>query len=151
VDNKIFAYGTLLVPSVMKVVTGQSFAFEHATLQGYARYKIKGHTFPGIIESTNQSVEGIVYNAIDEASLQRLDAFESDVYYRKKVMVTLGNHEQTLAYTYVIAPEHSNLLTDQDWDLEQFQQDHLPTYLKRIWSHYIFDHIFFPVETLYLI
>jgi len=116
----------------MEAVTGHTFNFENAILQGYARYVIKGQTFPGIIATDNQSVTGIVYDTIDEVSLQRLDKFESDVYYRKEVTVILDNRSQVPAYTYVIAPEHSSLLTGIDWDPVQFQEKHLDAYIRRI-------------------
>ena len=128
----MFVYGTLLIPAVMKAVTGQLFEHQPASLPGYARYIIKGQVFPGIIAAQDKSVDGMIYNAIDEMILQRLDAFESDVYERKKVLVTLENNQQVPAYTYVISRQHEYLLTDKSWDLEVFNRKHLADYLNRI-------------------
>ena len=130
--NRIFVYGTLLIPAVMEAVTGKTFAFEHATLPGYARYRIKGQTFPGITRVENRHVKGIIYKAVDEPSLHRLDDFESDVYYRGQVKVTLENGRRVSAHAYIMAPDHAGLLTDQHWDLEQFIQDHLCSYIKQM-------------------
>lgn len=130
--NRIFVYGTLLIPAVMEAVTGKSFTFEYATLPGYARYRIKGQTFPGITRAENQNVKGIVYTAVDEQSLRQLDDFESDVYYRGQVTVILEGDRRVSAYTYIILPVYTGLLTDNEWDLEQFKQDHLHSYLKQM-------------------
>ncbi|MFB3090485.1 MAG: gamma-glutamylcyclotransferase family protein [Gammaproteobacteria bacterium] len=130
--SKVFVYGTLLVPSVMQAVTGQTFESDKAILHNYARYKVKGHVFPGIIETENQSVEGILYKDVDKVILQRLNVFESYIYYRKEVMVSLANHKHVPAYTYVIAPEFEDKLTGLAWELEEFTQFHLEKYMERI-------------------
>jgi len=130
--NKVFVYGTLLVPSVMQAVTGQTIEYDKAILHRYARYKIKGHVFPGIIETENQSVEGILYKDVDKVILQRLNVFESYIYYQKEVMVNLANHKHVPAYAYVIAPEFEDRLTGQAWELEEFTQFHLEKYVERI-------------------
>lgn len=129
---KVFVYGTLIVPSVMQAVTGQSYAFDTAILQGYARYLIKGQVFPGIVAAVNKSVDGIVYHDIETTALLRLDEFESDVYQREEVQVTLENNQQLAAYTYVMSREYEYLLTDRLWDIEVFNKKHLDNYLKRI-------------------
>ena len=130
--NRIFVYGTLLVPAVMEAVTGKNFTFEPATLPGYARSRIRGQIFPGITRDENQDVKGINYVDVDEKSLRRLDAFESDVYSRERVTVLLEDDRRVHAFTYIITTEHEGLLTGQDWDLERFKQDHLHAYLKRV-------------------
>ncbi len=130
--SKVFVYGTLLVPLVMQAVTGQTFKYDKAILHSYARYKVKGHVFPGIIETENQAVEGILYKDVDEVILQRLNVFESHIYYRKEVMVSLANHKHVPAYAYVIAPEFEDKLTGQAWELEEFTQYHLEKYMERI-------------------
>lgn len=132
VQARLFAYGTLIVPSVLQAVTGQTYAYDVASLPGYARYLIKGQVFPGIIAADNNSVEGIVYHDIDTNALMRMDAFESDVYERKQVLVALQNNQQLPAYTYVMSCEYEYLLTDQPWDIEVFKLKHLADYLKRI-------------------
>lgn len=129
---KVFAYGTLIVPSVMQAVTGQTYAYDVAKLPGYARYIIKGQVFPGIVAAENDSVDGIVYHDIDTTTLQRLDEFESDVYVREEVLLTLENNHQVPAFTYVMSRKHEFLLTDRAWDIEVFNKKHLADYLKKI-------------------
>ena len=108
------------------------YAHDVASLPGYARYLIKDQVFPGIVSAINDSVDGIVYHDIDTTALQRLDEFESNVYERKEVLVTLENNQQLTAYTYVMSREYEYLLTNRAWDIEVFNKKHLAIYLKRI-------------------
>ena len=45
----VFAYGSLMIPSVMHAVTGRWFTHTEAVLEGYARYGIDGESYPGIV------------------------------------------------------------------------------------------------------
>ena len=47
----LFAYGTLEIPAVMRAVVGIEPPSVEATLHGYARFLVKGATFPGIIKT----------------------------------------------------------------------------------------------------
>ncbi len=40
----VFTYGTLMLPSVMESVTGRRFSSRKATLDGYARFRVKSAT-----------------------------------------------------------------------------------------------------------
>lgn len=131
-SNNLFVYGTLLVPAVMQAVTGRAFKCANATLTGFVRYQVRGQVFPGIIRHNDMEVEGAVYFSIDTDSLQRLDIFESDIYSREAVTVKLDNNRLITAYTYTVSPGHKNILTNRAWDLEQFKQEHLATYLVHI-------------------
>ena len=116
----------------MQAVTGRSFKSIPATLPNYARYRIKQQVYPGIIAKTNSRVDGMLCYAIDEISMQRLDEFESEVYRRSKVLVQLTDGSEVEAFTYIIAPPYEHLLSGNNWDLEQFKQQHLPGYLAGI-------------------
>ena len=120
-----------MVATVMQAVTGQSFRQAPATLTGYACYRIKRQVYPGIITDDNSSVNGIIYYAVDDQSLQRLDEFEADVYERRKVRVQLPGGDVADAWSYVISPESVYLLSDEPWDPANFIQQHLKQYLSR--------------------
>jgi gamma-glutamylcyclotransferase (GGCT)/AIG2-like uncharacterized protein YtfP len=130
VNDKVFVYGTLLIPAVMEAVTGKSFESTEAVLQGYARYRLKGRIYPGITKVPNRSVDGCVYHGIDNPVLGLIDAFEADEYQRVRVTVTGTDGVLISANTYVITPAHSTLLTRQDWDLDGFVKKHLESYLQ---------------------
>ena len=116
----------------MGAVTGKSFDYDAAILHGYVRYRIKNRSYPGIIEMQGQVVSGRLYHDIDDSSLIRLDKFEAVEYCRKMVEVNLDNEAKVPAYTYIIHPQHVNVLTDHDWDPDWFMRNHLHSYLNRL-------------------
>ena len=130
--DKVFVYGTLLIPAVMEAVTGKSFKSTPACLQGYARFRLKERVYPGITQVPDRSVAGCVYHGIDRHALDLIDVFEADEYRRKRLTITADDGERMSAYTYVITPSHSMLLTNQDWDIDNFVKQHLSEYLQRI-------------------
>ncbi len=130
--RNLFTYGTLMVPVVMAAVTGRTFRFEQAVLPGYARFRIKRQVYPGIIADATGSVHGLMYHAIDEQCLQRLDEFESHIYQRRQVRVQLTGADNTDAYAYIVARNYQHLLSGDDWDPEDFKRRHLQTYLSAL-------------------
>ena len=125
----IFAYGTLMVPAVMYAVTAQHFRFKKVMLKGYARFTVKGESFPGIIPVTDKSTEGILYFNVDELSLERLDIFEGDLYQRTPIIVATEGEEILTAETYEIKPEYRGYLSSKKWDVKKFIQKDLETFL----------------------
>ena len=131
-ELNLFVYGTLMVPAVMQAVTGRLFESVPATLSGYTRYRVKRHVYPGIIPTEFGYVDGLLCRAVDADSLQRLDAFESEVYDRRNVLVHLADNDKVEAFTYIIAQRYKHLLSNDDWSLARFEQQHLSRYLAGI-------------------
>jgi len=129
-DMKIFAYGTLLIPDVMYAVTTRVFRFKNAILRGYARFTVKGESYPGIIPVTDAATEGIIYIDVDESSLERLDAFEGDMYQRTPILAETEGGEIFNAEAYVVKPKFRNHLSSSDWNMKEFDQKHLKAFLK---------------------
>ena len=113
----LFTYGTLMIPEVMYAVTTRKFRFKNAVLRGYARFTVKGESYPGIIPVTDAVTEGIIYFDVDELSLERLGAFEGDLYQRKPVRVETKEREIRDAETYVIRPEYRGCLSSSEWNV----------------------------------
>ena len=86
----------------MKLVTGVDFKFSSATLNGYQRFKIKDKTYPGIIKSPFQTINGVLYSGLDDHALILLDEFEDILYDR--CLVDIEN-ETDRAFVYVIKDE----------------------------------------------
>jgi len=126
----IFAYGTLMIPAVMYAVTARHFRFKKAMLRGYARFTVKGESYPGIIPASDAVTEGIIYLNVDEASLERLDIFEGDLYQRTPVGVEAEGEEILNAATYVIKPEYRGFLSSKAWDAKEFAQKDLEAFLE---------------------
>ena len=125
----IFTYGTLMIPAVMYAATACHFRFQEAMLKGYARFKVKGASYPGITPQTDAVTKGIIYLKVDKQSLERLDAFEGELYQRIAVRVETKKSEILDAQAYIIKSEYQSLLSSKPWDLKEFIQNHLATFL----------------------
>jgi gamma-glutamylcyclotransferase (GGCT)/AIG2-like uncharacterized protein YtfP len=111
----VFTYGTLMFPPVWHAVTGRFSCGVRAVLADHARHALRGRTYPGLVESLGQSVEGILYQDVDEAILQRLDAFEGAEYERVEVTVAISDGRHA-ALAYRLAEEARREIEPADWD-----------------------------------
>lgn len=127
---KIFTYGTLMIPEVMYAVTTREFRFDNAILRGYARFTVKGESYPGIIPVTDTVTEGIIYFGVDELSLKRLDAFEGDLYQRTPILAEIEGGDKFNAQAYVVKPKFRNHLSSLEWNAIEFTQKHLEAFLE---------------------
>lgn len=125
----IFTYGTLMIPEVMVAVTTREFRIIDAMLRGYARFTVKGESYPGIIPASDAVTEGILYFDVDEWSLERLDAFEGDLYQRTPVRTETKEKEIIHAETYIIKPKYRSCLSSKEWNVKEFAQKHLEAFL----------------------
>jgi gamma-glutamylcyclotransferase (GGCT)/AIG2-like uncharacterized protein YtfP len=71
----LFVYGTLTDPAVCEAVTGHRFPTRPARLRGYARLAPAG-SYPYVVPRRGASVEGLLLDGVDAASLRALDAYE---------------------------------------------------------------------------
>ena len=126
----IFAYGTLMISEIMYAVTNREFRFTDATLRGYVRFTVKGESYPGIIPAADAVTIGIIYVGVDEWSLERLDAFEGDLYQRTPVRVETEKEDVLNAETYVIKPRYKSCLSSKEWNAKEFARKHLAPFLK---------------------
>ena len=125
-----FAYGSLIFAEVMRAVTGRRHESVVATLLGYSRFRVSETSYPGLIESADSSVAGVLYDQVDASSLRLLDRFEGKYYLRRSVTVRTDHGDDQPAETYVIRPEFEHLLTQESWDSEFFRQNHLKSFLQ---------------------
>lgn len=128
---QLFAYGTLQIPAVMGAVTGAEFPSQPARLEGYARYRLKDRSFPGLRQEPGAVAEGALFGDIDAEALRRLDAFEDDFYRRETLTVLDAAGRPVAAEVYVVPPEHYALLVYQPWDLEEFRRTALAGFMAR--------------------
>ena len=125
----IFAYGTLMIPSVMHAVTACHFRSQKAILRDYARFRVKGESYPGIIPVTDAITEGIIYFNVDEFSLDKLDTFEGVLYERTRVQVETEEKGIQNAQAYVIPSKYLGYLSRTAWDVEEFIKKDLEMFL----------------------
>jgi gamma-glutamylcyclotransferase (GGCT)/AIG2-like uncharacterized protein YtfP len=125
----IFTYGTLMIPSVMHMVTARDFRSQKAILKNYARFRVKGELYPGIIPVTDAATRGIIYFHVDELSLDRLDRFEGSLYERTRVRVEAREKQIFHAQTYVIRSKYLGYLSRDTWDADAFIKKDLKMFL----------------------
>ena len=125
----VFTYGSLMIVSVMEAVTGRRFAARQALLRGYARFRLQGATYPGLIPRADATTNGVLYRDVDPLSMARLDAFEGAFYDRVRVEVEEETGERLEAEVYVVAPPHRHRLSPEAWHLDDFRRDHLAAFL----------------------
>ncbi len=126
----VFAYGSLVVPDVMRVVTGNEHAHERATLEGFARFLLVDRVYPGIVPCVDEATEGRVYFDVEPHELERLDWFEAHEYEREVVQVRVGKEARHEALAYVIATEHRSIVSGERWDEARFVAEVLPEFLE---------------------
>jgi gamma-glutamylcyclotransferase (GGCT)/AIG2-like uncharacterized protein YtfP len=119
--QNLFVYGTLMFPAVMEAVTGRSFASEPAWLDGYARYRLRGATYPGIVPAVGARVVGVLHRGLDARSLAQLDRFEGEPYRRAPVRVSTAGGKSIGACAYVVRPGRAVRVSRRPWDPQQFQ------------------------------
>ena len=128
---KIFAYGTLMVPSVMRAVTGRDFTRQAARLRDYARFRVKDALYPGIIAKRQAVIDGVLYVDLDHPAIERLDMFEGGLYQRNLVRVETNSGALINADTYVVKPSYRYRLTSTPWSQAEFEQKYLHEFLAR--------------------
>jgi gamma-glutamylcyclotransferase (GGCT)/AIG2-like uncharacterized protein YtfP len=124
-----FAYGTLLIPDVMRRVTGRTLRATAATLRGYVALRVKGEVYPALVAFPDKLVEGILYFDLDAATLKRLDTFEGAGYRRTTVTVETCTGEWEEAVVYLARPALRRELLAKEWDADEFRERHLRKFL----------------------
>jgi len=125
----VFAYGTLELPAVMEAVTGRRFPRTAATLSGFARFRVAGEAYPGLVRAPHGRTAGVVYTSVDPHSLALLDGFEGDLYERRAVHVRLSAGGHVSAYTYIVCASGLDRVSAEPWDRARFVAEQLEEYL----------------------
>ncbi|MDR7416513.1 MAG: gamma-glutamylcyclotransferase family protein [Armatimonadota bacterium] len=103
---RLFVYGTLRDPELVRQLTGRTFPTEPASLPGW-RLLPPGRSrsgYPEIVPDLGGCVSGLVLHDVDPVSLRRLDAYEEG-YVRRRVRVrTERGQEEAEVYvpSYVL-------------------------------------------------
>ena len=129
--HKLFCYGTLCIPEVMRRVCGRLPAAQTASLSGYAVVALTDRVYPGLVPAPAARVDGLLYHGLSRAQLSRLDAYEGGEYRRCLVRVDTPTHRGLRVWTYVLHPRYHYLATRRNWSLDQFIRDELALYLNR--------------------
>ena len=116
---RLFAYGTLMVPAVVETLIGRRPEGAAAVLPGFARYRILGEDFPGLVPCDGAMTDGVVYDGMDRRDIALIDRFEGAWYERALVKVSCAG-VRVDACVYVVRPEYRDILSAESWDLARF-------------------------------
>lgn len=117
----LFAYGTLQIPAILEGILQRMPESQPAELADYARYRIRGESYPGIIPLPGASTDGTLYFDITETEWRKLDRYESDLYRREPVKVRCGDGQTRGADAYIIPPQHAAALGQEPWTLAGYR------------------------------
>jgi gamma-glutamylcyclotransferase (GGCT)/AIG2-like uncharacterized protein YtfP len=127
----VFVYGTLLVPKIWDAVTHcPDLDSEAAELTGYAKYRVRGADYPGIVEADSDSiVSGRIFLKVPDAAVRRLDAYEDSFYERLPLTVRLTDGSRLEADAYCVPVEKAAaILSKELWTLTWFEDHALDSF-----------------------
>ena len=118
--HDLFVYGSLICQDIMGSVAGQCHRLSEARLHDYRRLAVKNAHYPGIIAARGFTVNGVVYCAISDTGMIKLDDFEGGMYQRSSVEVELVDGSRRRVFTYVVKPAFIDQLDSRDWSYDEF-------------------------------
>ncbi|MDZ7734952.1 MAG: gamma-glutamylcyclotransferase family protein [Gammaproteobacteria bacterium] len=117
---QVFVYGTLLIPDIMREVTGRQYAGVAAVLRGYRRYRMRNRSYPGVVAEAGAEVHGMLFEA-GPVALAALDRYEGSCYERRILTVEVKD-ETRQAHVYVIPDSCRHLIEPVEWDLDYWRR-----------------------------
>ena len=111
----LFTYGTLMDAAVWSRVAQEKCENRRAILHGYEARRLRGVTFPGLVECEGAFTPGLVYLDVSEEAMARLDDYEDDFYERITVSVVPEDGTALTADTYLIMPAHRDVVLAEKW------------------------------------
>ena len=119
---RLFVYGALAFPEVMRVLLGRAPDSTGASVAGWRVAAVPDQA-RGVMVSAEAITQGRLISDLGKAEWQLIDAFETVCELR---LVSLTDGRQ--AWTYVRSDRSQ--VTARDWDAERFERDGFVAYLK---------------------
>jgi gamma-glutamylcyclotransferase (GGCT)/AIG2-like uncharacterized protein YtfP len=120
----LFVYGSLQFPEVLFTLIDRIPDHEPAAAHGWRVAALPERPYPGLVPGTGTAT-GYLLTGLTPEEWQVLDAFEDPVYELKRLDLIDGRH----GWAYVCNPGAP--VEPHDWSAEDFQTQHLPTYIDR--------------------
>jgi len=131
--DKLFVYGTLNNAYNLKLVSGQNFDTEEATLYNYRRIHPESG-YPFAVHWPGSKIEGRVVYGIPPDALKKIDDYESEgyLYIRKNVKIQV-KEQHVDAYVYIGIPDALKLYIKDGIEardrIEEFVEHSINKYL----------------------
>ena len=126
---RLFVYGTLEFPQVVKRLLGTTLSGEYAELPGFERFLLVNRTYPGIIRNPGARVDGVLYHGVTPQYLKLLDRYEGKFYERRSVVVETAENQSVTAWAYIVPLRYKRELSNKPWDREKFTSTQLKRFL----------------------
>jgi gamma-glutamylcyclotransferase (GGCT)/AIG2-like uncharacterized protein YtfP len=127
--GRLFAYGTLEIPELVRALLGRELAGEPARLEGWERFLLRGREYPGVVARPGACTPGVLYGGLDARAFALLDRFEGTRYERRELPVRSEEGAVLAAQVYVIPEAGRHLLGRLPWDRDRFAADSLAEWL----------------------
>ena len=125
----LFVYGTLLFPSILERLLGHLPLSSPGRAEGYVARTMLGATYPGMVRSSSDAVDGALLEALTNEELELLDAYEGWPYERVEIEVTLAARQSVRALAFVVDNRH---VSQSTWDRQLFADRHLQAFLETL-------------------
>lgn len=117
--DKLFTYGILQDPPVIRSIIGRLPPSVPALLKDHVSLQVRGAHYPGLRPSAGSVVKGVLYLGLTADEFKALDQFEGDAYQRLSVVVATDVEPAPVSsWVYMFRHTHVHLLTDEVWTLE---------------------------------
>lgn len=120
--TKIFVYGTLQNPELVKALVGKSFKQDKCVLGGHKALSVVGEHYPGMVKSPGSIVSGYLLHSVDDVSLRRISKWEGSNYRPTQVTVCIDDKKYA-ALTYIWNSEVE--LGQEEWSNEAYRNGHM--------------------------
>lgn len=123
---RFFFFGLLRDRDILETVLGRPVAAEDgfavARLAGYRLVRLRGDSFPLLLDAPGASVEGVALEGLDEREIGRIAFYESIEYQPRALQVTLagGGAVEARAFSGAPAAAHDG----EDWRFEDWRACH---------------------------
>lgn len=135
----IFTYGSLMFPVVWQSIVKHNYEYQPAWLDGFRRTCIHGDNYPVVLPRAGQkNLEGVVYFSVKALDIRKIDEFEGEYYFRKRIYprILLNDQPKTIeADLYVLKPKYAELASRRAWDTEFFAARQLPQFRRSYKPH----------------
>lgn len=127
---RLFAYGTLRDPDVLRAVLGRVPATDAgARMHGHVALTVVGDSYPILVPRAGAVTPGSILAGLGAADWLALDRYEGPGYRRLPVRVSTADG-MVAADAYF--PLRGLRATDAAWDLADWTRRHKPAFLRRL-------------------
>ncbi len=118
--HRLFAYGTLQLPERLQALIGRVPPGIPAQLAGFRCGLVARADFPGLVPSADSTTAGLLLAGLTADELQKLDAYEGELYQRVAVHVQTAEGLFS-TWVYQIAPWARSRVTHELWTIEGYR------------------------------